>query len=170
MLLTDGDVRYWLQTGLFIILFLSAFRWGGGPEKVLAGVLVWFRVGDAANHALIDILDLPFAADTGHFVIDLIAAVVALAVAAHANRMYPLWFAAFQLLAVFAHLARELAPGVALLAYRLMYVGPSYFQIMLLAGGIWLHRRRVLRHGPYRSWRSSSPRSPAPARSSWPNG
>jgi hypothetical protein len=167
--LANGDIRYWGQIAAIACLVLAAWRWGAGPERILAGVLVWFQAADAVNHAVAPPA-AGFTVFAGHFVIDAIAAIVAVGVAIQANRIYTLWFAAFQLLALFAQIARDLAAGVAQLAYEVLYIGPSYFQILLLAGGIWLHRRRVRRFGPYRSWRNSSPRSPAPTRSRWPNG
>ncbi|ANY19739.1 hypothetical protein A6F68_01222 [Tsuneonella dongtanensis] len=168
--LTSADTRYWLQAAIFGLLALSAWRWGRGPERLLAGVLVWFSAGDAINHALFEVDDRYMTVDTGHLVIDLVALAVSLAVALRANRIYPLWFASFQLLAVMAHLARDVAQEAAPLAYLVMYIGPSYCQIIVLAVGIWCHRRRELRYGPYRSWRTSSPRSRATAPPNWPTG
>lgn len=166
--LTSGDTRFWIQTIAFGLLALAAWRWGGGPERLLAGVLVWFKVSDALNHRLFEIEDHFMAVDIGHLVIDLIALAVALAVALRANRVYPLWFAAFQLLAVMAHLARDVAQGTAPIAYAVMYIGPSYCQIIVLAVGICCHRRRVLQHGPYRSWRTSSSPLPETRQRNWP--
>jgi len=162
----DGDIRVWAQLAAFVSLVLAAGIWGGGPERALSAVLAWLWGADFALH--------PLAGDqgiiaTGHVIIDLVAATGAIAVALLANRTYPLWFAAFQLIALFAHLAHHAAPGVATLAYRLLSTGPSYFQIILLAGGIWFHRRRVARCGPYRSWRSFWPRLPARRPNSSPN-
>jgi hypothetical protein len=167
--LANGDIRYWGQIAAIACLVLAAWRWGAGPERILAGILVWFQAGDAVNHALSSATGA-FTIYTGHFVIDAAAAVVAVAVAVQANRIYTLWFAAFQLLALFAQIARDVAAGVAQLAYQVLYIGPSYFQILLLAGGIWLHHRRVRRFGQYRAWRSSSHPSPGPTPSRWPNG
>lgn len=169
MNLADGDIRFWGQIAAIACLVLAACRWGAGPERILAGVLVWFQAADAVNHALVA-AERGYTVDTGHIVIDAVAAAIALAVALYANRIYALWFAAFQLIAMFAHLAREIAAGVAPLAYGILFTGPSYFQIALLAGGIWFHRRRVRRFGPYRSWRSFSRPSRAPMRRNWPNG
>jgi len=165
-----AETRFWLQAVIFGLLALAAWRWGRGPERTLAGVLVWFSVGDALNHRLFEVNTNYLTVDTGHLVIDIVALAVSLGVALFANRMYPLWFAAFQVLAVLAHLARDLTRDAAGIAYLVMYIGPSYFQIVILALGLWLHHRRERRYGPYRSWRSFSRPSPALTRSRWPRG
>lgn len=170
MILIDGDLRLGIQTALYLVLLLSALRWGGAPERILALVLVWFRVGDMANHALFERADAVLTVAQGHVLIDLVAAAASLGVGLFANRMYALWFAAFQLLALLAHIPRALAPDIAPLAYELMYIGPSYCQIIILAAGLWAHHRRVRRYGPYRAWRSSLLRSPGTGRGSWPSG
>ena len=154
------------QTAVFFALALAAWR----PERALAAVLVWFRVADWAYHGLferaLDLQDI----DLAHASIDFVACLAAFAVAIFANRIYPLWFAALQLLVVFAHLAREMAVAILPKVYAIMFMAPSYLQMLLLAGGIWAHWRRVRRHGPYRSWRLYSNRSPARIRRGWPNG
>lgn len=99
--------------------------------------------------------------EPGLFMIEVVVTVVLVTVALRANRMYTLWIAGFQIIALMAHFARELANQISPIAYVMMYVGPSYLQIITLGLGIWLHHQRVQRHGSYRSWRSSSPRSRA---------
>ncbi len=158
------------QTLAFVLLALAAWRWGAGPERALAAVLVWFRVADWAYHGIFAASLQLTNVDLAHALIDLVACVAAFAVALHANRIYPLWFAAVQLLAVFAHLARAMAVEILPVVYAIMFIAPSYLQIAILAWGVWRHRRRVRRFGPYRSWRSFSPRSPEPGPRSWPNG
>ena len=100
--------------------------------------------------------------DPGFFVIEIIVAAAMIAVALRANRIYTLWMAGFQIIAVFAHLARGLSDAVSPLAYLILTIGPSYFQIVILGFGIWFHHRRVKRHGSYRSWRTSSGHSQEP--------
>ncbi|MCT2559192.1 hypothetical protein N0B51_09370 [Tsuneonella sp. YG55] len=165
-----AEARLWVQFGCIALVALAAWRVGGGPERALAATLLAMVLSDQVYHLAFEGLRFVPAAPAMHLAIDVSALLAALAVALLANRIYPLWFAAFQLIAVLAHVANDVAPGVASLAYRILYVGPSYFQIMLLAGGIWLHRRRVRRHGPYRPWRTSSSLSPAIRHRSWPSG
>lgn len=170
MLFGSPDVRLWFQLVAIGLVALAAWRVGGGPERMLAGVLVGLMVSSQFYHHVVE--GLPFMPSrwAAYFVLDGAALAVAIAVALRANRIYPLWFAAFQLVAVLAHLAREIATGVAQLAYMIMYIGPSYCQIFLLAGGLLAHHRRVRRFGSYRSWRNFSPHSPETPRRSSPNG
>lgn len=158
------------QTLAFALLALAAWRWGAGPERALAGVLVWFRVADWIYHAVFAASLQLTTMDFAHALIDVVGCIAAFTVALHANRIYPLWFAAVQLLAVFAHLARAMAVEIIPVVYATMFIAPSYLQIVILALGLWLHRNRVRRFGRYRSWRSFSPLSRGIMRSNWPNG
>lgn len=164
------DVRIAAQTITFLALALASWRWGAAPERAAAAVLVWFRLADWAYHGLfassLNLTDI----DTAHAVIDIVACIACFAIAVAANRIYPLWFAAFQLLAVGAHLARDMAVDVLPMVYAIMFMAPSYFQTAILALGLWFHHRRVRRFGPYRSWRNFSNRSPAAGRTNLPNG
>ena len=148
------------QTVAFVAIAAWAFWKGGGPEKSMAAVLLAMKLCDAAYHAIWDV-ELDFATtEWFHFTSDILVCAAMVAIALFANRMYTLWMAAFQIIAVNAHLARELVEGIAPIAYVILYIAPSYFQIILLACGIWLHRGRLGRFGPYRDWRTSS--FPAP--------
>lgn len=164
------ELRVELQTVAFVLLALAAWRWGGGPERALAAVLIWLKAADWVYHGILQgslhLDDI----DRAHALIDIAACVGAFAVALYANRIYPLWFAAVQLLAVFAHLARVMAVEILPVVYAIMFIAPSYLQIFILAAGLWLHRRRVRRYGPYRSWRPSSSLSRASMPNGWPSG
>ncbi|WP_095012866.1 hypothetical protein [Tsuneonella mangrovi] len=164
-----GEFRVWFQTATFALVALAAWRWGGGPERALAGILVWFKVADIFNHALFGGIAVD-RVQTGHLVIDIVGTLVAVPVALYANRIYPLWFAALQVIALMAHLAKDMVQQISLLAYSMMYVIPSYLQTFLLAGAIWAHYRRVRRYGPYPSWRSFSSHSRVMPRSRSRNG
>lgn len=163
------EYRVPAQTVAILLLAAAALRWGAGPERAAVGVLLWLRLADIAYHALFErALDL-HALDLAHFFIDGVACAAIFAIAVFANRMYTLWFAAFQFLAISAHLSREMAVEILPRVYALMFIAPSYFQMLLLAGGIWTHRRRLRRHGPYRSWRLSSSPSPGSRQPGWPS-
>ena len=158
------------QTLGFVALALAAWRWGAGPERALAAILLWFRLADWTYHGILEgALDLTNI-DLAHALIDAVACAAALAVALYANRVYPLCFAAVQILALFAHLARAMAVEILPTAYAIMFITPSYLQMLLLGAGIWAHWRRVRRYGPYRSWRLSSSRLRAATPHGWPSG
>lgn len=143
------------------VLALATFRWGAGPEKATAGWLAAIVVVDRIYHRLLPEGGDWAGVDWGHFTIDASALAVALAIALFANRMYTLWIAALQLIALQAHVARQLAEGILPTAHALMAIVPFYAQMALLAGGLLLHRRRLKLYGTYRSWRVASLRDPA---------
>lgn len=148
--------------GQLISAFLlsgAALKYGAAPERgmsaailgmlLAANLYVWFLGRDASLQAL----------EVGFLIIDLSVFVIMIVIALWANRMYTLWLAGFQILAMFAHLARSVTDAISPIAYGIMIIGPSYFQIIILGFGIWFHHRRVKRHGSYRSWRTSLPPS-----------
>lgn len=137
-----------------VVVALAALRWGGGPERALA--LVWL-IGiegiDKLYHLITATSFKLNTVDMFHAGLDLGIAVVMVAIALRANRTYPLWIAAFQLVSVLAHVARELSAAISPLSYAIMAIAPSYFQLGLLAGGLLVHIRRKRKVGPYRDWR-----------------
>lgn len=136
---------------LLVIAVLAIWK-GAGPERAVAGVMVGILVSDRVYHLIFGNFSNLAAIDYGHAVIDLVAMAALVVIALRANRMYTLWIAALQLIAFNAHLARELAQGMSPISYLILYVGPSYFQLLVQAIGLWAHRRRLARFGPYRSW------------------
>lgn len=136
------------------LICLAALVWGSGPERAIA--LVWLVIFKGLDNAFRALWATEFRADelSAYFAFnDVLALAAFVLVALHANRLYPLWFAAFQLLAVLAHLARELAEQISSISYAILAIAPGYFQLAILAGGLFMHRRRLRRYGPYRDWR-----------------
>lgn len=164
------DSRVEVQKGALIVVVVAAFRWGAGPERGTAAVFLYLLFADSAYHAIFGPGAELLKIDIGHALIDASAALAMAAIAVQANRMYTLWIAALQIIAVQSHVARDLESGISPLAYAIVRYAPFYFQIVLLAVGTWLHRKRVRTFGSYRSWRTSSARSRALARPSSPNG
>lgn len=145
--------RLIFQLICFLALAIWAWRKGGGPERACTGTMLAMMVIDRLYHLLIDPTIELHTVDTWHFTLDLMVLTALVPIALWANRFYPMFLAALQLIALNAHFAREAFDQVTPLAYVIMYVGPSYAQIVTLAVGMWLHVRRVERFGPYRDWR-----------------
>lgn len=137
-----------------IVICLAALRWGGMPERSVALVwLVIFEAGDIAYDLFVGPSMRLTQVDGWYAVVDGTAAIVLVGVALQANRMYTLWIASFQLVAVTAHAARELTATMTPISYAVLSIGPSYFQLALLLGGIIFHIRRKRIWGDYRDWR-----------------
>jgi len=149
-----SDLRAYLQDALALLLCLAAFRWGAGPERIIAFVwFFFFKIVSRSYEFLIGSqfqlteIDLFFAVN------DLVAGLLLLFIALNANRNYPLWIAAMQLLAIAAHAARGITEAISPVAYAVMIIAPSWLQLFILAFGLARHVRREKAHGPYREWR-----------------
>ena len=142
------------QFQLIALIFLAGMGlWkGAGPERAVASVMLGILVSDRIYHLLFGNVINLMSIDVGHAVIDLAAMIAFIVIALRSNRMYTLWIAALQLVAFNAHLAREMTQAMTPIAYAILYVAPSYFQLVVQGLGLWAHRRRVARYGPYRSW------------------
>lgn len=136
------------------LLGAASLRWGAAPEKICAATLVAVTFADPAYHLLIGQGAIYRSVDVGHLVMDMAVAAIFVAVALKANRVYPLWLAAFQLVSVLSHFAREVTDFFPMRAYGFMSFGPYYFILLIMAMGISCHARRS-RHGQFRSWRRS---------------
>ncbi|NVE95864.1 hypothetical protein [Altererythrobacter lutimaris] len=148
------EYRDEVQRVLGFVICLCALRWGGAPERWTALVLLLvFQVGDAIYHLIFgagfELSDV----DVGHAVLDVTASVLLVGIALQANRLYPLWIAAFQLVATTAHVAREIAVMMKPIAYAILAISPSYFQLLILLGGLAYHVKRKKIWGDYRDWR-----------------
>jgi hypothetical protein len=161
-----------LIINLVSVGFLSAaaLRWGAGPEKICAAAIFAMTFGDPVYHLLVAHGPRYGTVDVGHFIMDVAVAAVFTGVALRANRVYPIWLAAFQLVSLLSHFAREVTDFFPKLAYGLMSYGPYYTTLLILALGIAAHARRSRHLGPYRSWRHSSNHSRASELAQQPNG
>lgn len=156
--LLASEYRMIAQDLLAIMLLTAAFIWGGGPERAVAAswVLI-FKVSSFIRETFfaqsLQLMEVDvFLAST-----DIVAGIVFVWIALYANRNYPLWIAAMQVLAVSAHLARGLVESILPIAYVVMIVAPGWFQLLVLAFGLSRHVSRKRKYGPYRDWRRSQP-------------
>ena len=119
-----------------------------------AGIIVGWIVLDAAYHLVFGPSDFD-AVDPVHVVLDGAELVAILWLALRANRMWPLWAAAAQLICVSGHIAAFVEPGGMQRAYWALTQLPQYIQLTALICGAVAHARRFEQIGPYRSWRFS---------------
>jgi hypothetical protein len=152
------------------LLSVAVLRWGAAPERICVATLFAVTFGDPVYHLLVKRATIYGSVDIGHLVMDVGVAVAFVAVALRANRVYPLWLAAFQLVSVLSHFAREEIASFPKLAYGMMSYGPFYIILAIMTGGLAFHARRTKHLGRYRSWRSSSSPSPVTGRTSQPTG
>jgi hypothetical protein len=129
-------------------------RRGGPPEKIAAQIITAWILTDVGYHLVFG--PSSFAeVDPVHLVLDgaELAAITWLAL--RANRVWPVWAAAAQLITFSGHLAVMIDSGGMRRAYWAMRELPGYMQLLALVWGAAFHARRYRRIGPYRSWRAS---------------
>jgi hypothetical protein len=129
-----------------------AYRRGGPPERFAAVLIVGWVVTDAIYHLLFGPSGFD-KVDPVHLVLDGGELVAILWLALNANRSWPLWAAAAQVICVSGHIAGLIEPGGMRRAYWAMTQLPQYIQLTALLVGATAHARRVRLMGRYRSWR-----------------
>lgn len=147
-----------LPSVLILALVLSsgviAYRNGGPPEKLAAAIIV----GWIAAHTVRYLLAGPatyIEVDPFHLTLDTIELLAITLLALRANRVWPLFAAAAQLICVIGHVSAIIEPGGMRRAYWAITQLPQYIQLTALLLGTVAHTRRERRRGAYRSWRFS---------------
>jgi len=153
-----------LRIVIFLILLLMASAYalwkGGGPERMMATILLGMLVVDQLVHLLIP---AQFAnVDTAHLALDLIAALLTFMLAMTAHRFWPMVAAVLQTLPLLAHFSRLADVGMHPIAYLTMQVAASWLLPPLLAAATWRHQTRLRRSGSDQSWQPSSLQSHLP--------
>lgn len=158
-MLTWG-ARAYLQYGVYLLLFLVAWRRGAAPERILAGIMLGMVVADRIYHLGrgTDLL-VYYGVDVVHLAIDTSSLMGIGYVALHANRFYPLWIGGAQIIAFSSHFYRLGIVDIHTTAYQVMAIMPSYVQLLAMGLGLGCHMWRQKRQGNYPSWRRYSVRS-----------
>lgn len=134
-------LRFVVFLTLLAAASIYAFRRGGTPEKQVAAVLVGLQMLDNAFH-LLGGRSHYREVDPFHVFNDAWPLAALLAVALTANRFWPLWVAALQMIATFAHYARFMDVAAPPMAYSIMTRAPIWIQVLILLLGTWNHDRR----------------------------
>jgi len=150
-----------LQTIFMAVLVISIgfAGWrGGSPERWGAAVITAMLLSQLAGRIFIprrfDAVDL------AGFGVDLLGFVGMTIIALHADRKWPLWTAALQLLSCMAHLVRIFSIKVEPFVYGTMKTAPTFLVLVILIAATINHLRRVRRDGHDPSWATSLPPPP----------
>ena len=143
-----------LTLTLFATASLYALWRGGPPERFAAKVIIVWMMVDLSYHLIFGLSGF-VEVDPAHLLIDGLELAALIFLALHANRVWPVWAAAAQLMTFSAHVVALIDEGGMRRAYWAMMQLPLYIQLLALACGAAFHYRRFRRIGPYRSWRLS---------------
>ena len=127
---------------------------GGPPERFAAKIVILWILTDVGYHVLFGPSGFTVV-DPAHLVIDGAELVAITWVALQANRIWPVWAAAAQLMTFSGHLVVMISGTGWNYAYWAMTQLPPYIQLFALVCGVVFHARRFRRIGHYRSWRLS---------------
>ena len=145
-----------IQVVLVLLLIVlgssAAYSRGGPPERFAAVLLAGLVLADTVYHLLFGPSGFD-RVDPWHVFLDVTVLGLVVWIALRANRVWPLFVAAAQLLSVTGHIAVLLEPDGMRRAYWAMTQLPQYIQLTALLAGAWAHARRERLIGPYRSWR-----------------
>jgi hypothetical protein len=131
-----------------------AIRCGGAPERIVAWIILATVVADPLLHLL---LQPRFrAVDPTHVIIDVARFAGLAAVAVRANRYWPIWLSAFQLLALAAHLAKAMDLAIHPVIYGAMQAIWSYGILIGLILATRTHQRLTAGGATRRSWSAFS--------------
>lgn len=150
------------RSSLFLALAvggcLYAIRCGGGPERIIGATILATVVADPILHLA---LNVRFGSvDPTHLIIDVARFGAFTLVALRANRFWPIWLAGLQMLALGAHLTREMELSIHPVVYAVMKAMWSYGMVVLLVFATRHHQRLIAGGATRKSWSSFSPPAP----------
>ena len=145
----------WPPLNFLVYNLLLAVCWtyavirGGHPEWLGATILAIFSVLTAV--AIPDATSFRFL-ESGALVVDLLCLAAFVMLALRADRFWPLWVAALQLLGVASHGVKLSEPDLMPRTYAFMLAIWSYPMIFLMIIGTSRHQARLRKFGSDRSW------------------
>ncbi|WP_372730649.1 hypothetical protein [Novosphingobium sp.] len=145
-------ILIWTLRIAIAAIAILAFRKGGEPERLVAAVLISAAILDVFNHTLFG-QPVFFLVNPGHFVIDVWSMVALMWVALRANRAWPMWVSAAQIIVVLGHVSKIVELSLVRYGYYAMTQVPLNVQAVALLAGTVAHVRRQERIGQYNAWR-----------------
>lgn len=154
-----------LYFAVTVLCWMYVFFRGGAPERVGASILA---LGSSLTVVTISSLRARYGAlEFGVFLVDVATLAGFLLLALRAERYWPLWLAALQIIGTAAHAVKLVDPGMIWRAYAFAMQSWGYPMWLLIVAGTWRHQQRLALYGADRSWSSFSARS-GPARRAGP--
>jgi DNA-binding CsgD family transcriptional regulator/uncharacterized membrane protein YhaH (DUF805 family) len=136
--------------GVIAFVVLYALVRGGAPERIVAAIGV---VGAVLSLLVVSMTPIRIGGvDLSFFVFDSIASIGFILVALRANRLWPIWMAAFNSFGLAAHLLLLTNPTIDPLAYVLVLAMTSPLSFLILFVGTRNHRLRLRHYGVDPAW------------------
>jgi hypothetical protein len=135
-----------------LVCAMVANRFGGEPERFAGAIIAVWVFADGAYHMASGPSTFN-GVDPVEMALDGTELVAMVWLALRANRLWPLWAAAAQLICFSGHVVALIDLGGARRAYWAITQLPQYIQLAALLIGTATHARRERRFGPERSWR-----------------
>jgi hypothetical protein len=134
---------------LLLVVVCGYALWrGGAPERIAAALFA-----GAAATTFVSMYGYSFRAISGLYLLVDLALFVAIALLSlWADRFWPLWVAALQLMVLAAHGVRATHPELLPFIYYVATAKLAYPMIMMLAIGTVRHRERLARWGSDLDW------------------
>jgi hypothetical protein len=150
-------VKLVLFDGLLVLCCGYAFLRGGTPERIAAAI---FFVGNALTWVATSYSGNRFGSvEVGVLIVDLGCLVGFMVLALRAERYWPLWVTALQIIGTAGHAVKLAAPDMIPWGYAFLLAAGSYPMLLLIALGTFRHQLRLARHGVDPSWSTFSARS-----------
>jgi len=145
---------------LLVFCWMYALLRGGLPERIGATIVA---VGSTLTVAALSSMAIRFGSvEIGVFLVDLACLVAFLFLSLRAERYWPLWVTALQIIGIAAHAVKLADPDVIRRAYAIALAFWGYPMLLLIVLGTWRHQQRLARFGSDRSWSRTSDHSAPP--------
>lgn len=149
---------------VYLILLVACCAYAGlrgaAPERIGAAILA---TGSVLTYAVPSSNAIDYTSvEIGIFLVDVATALAFTTLALLANRYWPLWVAALQIIGTAGHAVKLADPETIRRAYAFALIFWSYPMLLLIALGTWRHHQRLVRSGVDESWLSSDARRRRP--------
>ena len=136
--------------GTLLLVSAYALIRGGAPEKIVATFYLFaYALSVVATRTAGGLYD---AVIGSILVVDICLAAALVAVSLYANRYWTMWAASLQIVAIFAHFAMLILPGVVSAAYAVTLLIWSYASLPLLMAATIRHQSRIALFGVDKNW------------------